>query len=110
MAVKSPISDLDAPIDKLRGHKRLLIVKSASRFAPATAEAGLAQVETGERAAHLTRWGRIDIYAFGRMIGPVATSRELLHDVSGKLGDRQFELGFDLAAFFEVCGVAGLSA
>ncbi|MDK4728989.1 TraC family protein [Rhizobium phaseoli] len=48
MATKSSISDLDAQIDKLRERKRLLIVKSAERFARAATRTGLAEMEIAD--------------------------------------------------------------
>ncbi|EJT01389.1 TraC family protein [Rhizobium sp. CCGE 510] len=48
MATKSSISDLDAQIDKLRERKRLLIVKSAERFARAATKSGLAEMEIAD--------------------------------------------------------------
>ncbi|ARQ13854.1 conjugal transfer protein TraC 2 (plasmid) [Rhizobium etli] len=48
MATKSSISDLDAQIEKLRERKRLLIVKSAERFARAATRTGLAEMELAD--------------------------------------------------------------
>ncbi|AAM54882.1 conjugal transfer protein C (plasmid) [Rhizobium etli CFN 42] len=48
MAAKSSISDLDAQIEKLRERKRLLIVKSAERFARAATRTGLAEMEIAD--------------------------------------------------------------
>ncbi|UVD60051.1 TraC family protein (plasmid) [Rhizobium sp. Pop5] len=48
MAVKSSISDLEAQIEKLRERKRLLIVKSAERFARAATKSGLAEMEIAD--------------------------------------------------------------
>ena len=48
MATKSSISDLDAQIEKLRERKRLLIVKSAERFARAATKSGLAEMEIAD--------------------------------------------------------------
>ena len=48
MAIKSSISDLDAQIEKLRERKRLLIVKSAERFARAATRTGLAEMEIAD--------------------------------------------------------------
>ena len=45
MAAKPSIFDLDAQIEKLRERKRLLIVKSAERFARAAMKSGLAEME-----------------------------------------------------------------
>ena len=45
MAVKSSISDLDAQMEKLRERRRVLIVKSAERFARAATKSGLAEME-----------------------------------------------------------------
>ncbi|KQY15034.1 pilus assembly protein [Rhizobium sp. Root73] len=45
MAVKTSLSDLDVQIDKLRERRRLLIVKSAERFARAATKSGLAEME-----------------------------------------------------------------
>ncbi len=45
MAAKPSILDLDAQIDKLRERKRLLIIKSAERFARAATKSGLAEME-----------------------------------------------------------------
>ncbi|MEH7839798.1 TraC family protein [Rhizobium laguerreae] len=48
MAVKSSISDLDAQMEKLRERRRLLIVKSAERFARAATKSGLAEMEIAD--------------------------------------------------------------
>ncbi|MDR9764180.1 TraC family protein [Rhizobium redzepovicii] len=48
MATKSSISDLDAQIERLRERKRLLIVKSAERFARAATKSGLAEMEIAD--------------------------------------------------------------
>ncbi|MBB6219628.1 TraC family protein [Rhizobium leguminosarum] len=48
MAIKSSISDLEAQIEKLRERKRLLIVKSAERFARAATKSGLAEMEIAD--------------------------------------------------------------
>lgn len=48
MAVKSTLSDLDAQIEKLRERRRLLIVKSAERFARAATKSGLAEMEIAD--------------------------------------------------------------
>ncbi|EJB01874.1 TraC-like protein [Rhizobium leguminosarum bv. trifolii WSM597] len=48
MATKSSISDLDVQIEKLRERKRLLIVKSAERFARAATKSGLAEMEIAD--------------------------------------------------------------
>ena len=45
MAIKSSISDLDAQMEKLRERRRVLIVKSAERFARAATKSGLAEME-----------------------------------------------------------------
>ncbi|WP_080581759.1 TraC family protein [Sinorhizobium fredii] len=45
MVAKSSLSDLDAQIAKLRERRRLLIVKSAERFARAATKSGLAEME-----------------------------------------------------------------
>ncbi|PDT50329.1 TraC family protein [Sinorhizobium fredii] len=45
MGAKSSLSDLDAQIAKLRERRRLLIVKSAERFARAATKSGLAEME-----------------------------------------------------------------
>ncbi|WP_349436806.1 TraC family protein [Pararhizobium sp. A13] len=45
MAAKSSLLDLDAQIEKLRERRRLLIVKSAERFARAATKSGLAEME-----------------------------------------------------------------
>ncbi|MCO6181049.1 TraC family protein [Ciceribacter sp. RN22] len=45
MAVKTSLSDIDAQIGKLRERRRLLIVKSAERFARAATKSGLAEME-----------------------------------------------------------------
>ena len=45
MAAKSSLSDLDAQIEKLRERRRLLIVKSAERFARAATRSGLAEMD-----------------------------------------------------------------
>jgi len=48
MAAKSSISDLDTQIEKLRERKRLLIVRSAERFARAATKSGLAEMEIAD--------------------------------------------------------------
>jgi hypothetical protein len=48
MAAKSSLSDLDAQIEKLRERRRLLIVKSAERFARAATKSGLAEMEIAD--------------------------------------------------------------
>ncbi|MBX4860450.1 pilus assembly protein [Rhizobium sophorae] len=48
MAVKSSISDLDAQIERLRERRRILIVKSAERFARAATKSGLAEMEIAD--------------------------------------------------------------
>ncbi|NKL20247.1 TraC family protein [Rhizobium leguminosarum] len=48
MAVKSSISDLDAQMEKLRERRRVLIVKSAERFARAATKSGLAEMEIAD--------------------------------------------------------------
>ncbi|NEH55823.1 pilus assembly protein [Rhizobium leguminosarum] len=48
MAAKSSISDLDAQIEKLRERRRILIVKSAERFARAATKSGLAEMEIAD--------------------------------------------------------------
>ena len=48
MASKSSIIDIDAQIEKLRERKKLLIVKSADRFARAATKAGLAEMELSD--------------------------------------------------------------
>jgi hypothetical protein len=45
MAVKSSLSDLDIQIEKLRERRKLLVVKSAERFARAATKSGLAEME-----------------------------------------------------------------
>ncbi|WP_087004034.1 TraC family protein [Rhizobium sullae] len=45
MAAKTSISDLDAQIEKLKERRRVLIVKSAERFARAATKAGLAEMD-----------------------------------------------------------------
>jgi hypothetical protein len=45
MSTKTSISELDAQIEKLKERRRLLIVKSAERFARAATKAGLAEME-----------------------------------------------------------------
>ncbi|AWM28161.1 hypothetical protein ABIA14_005487 [Sinorhizobium fredii] len=49
MVAKSSLSDLDAQIAKLRERRRLLIVKSAERFARAATKSGLAEMEIRRR-------------------------------------------------------------
>ncbi|RUM20073.1 pilus assembly protein [Rhizobium vallis] len=48
MAVKPSISDLDAQMEKLRERRRVLIVKSAERFARAATKSGLAEMEIAD--------------------------------------------------------------
>lgn len=45
MAIKTSINDIDAQIEKLRERKKILIVKSAERYARAATKAGLAEME-----------------------------------------------------------------
>ncbi|PRA52980.1 TraC family protein [Brucella pituitosa] len=54
MAAKSSIIDIDTQIEKLRERKKLLIVKSADRFARAATKAGLAEMAiTDEEVDHI---------------------------------------------------------
>jgi len=48
MPAKSAISDIDAQIEKLRDRKKLLIVKSAERFARAATKSGLAELDISD--------------------------------------------------------------
>ncbi|KAB2694573.1 pilus assembly protein [Ochrobactrum sp. Kaboul] len=48
MAAKSTLMDIDAQIEKLRERKKLLIVKSADRFARAATKTGLAEMEISD--------------------------------------------------------------
>lgn len=48
MAAKTSISELSVQIEKLKERKRLLIVKSAERFARAATKAGLAEMEISD--------------------------------------------------------------
>ncbi|MBM7046574.1 TraC family protein [Rhizobium lusitanum] len=48
MPKKSFISDIDAQIEKLRDRKKLLIVKSAERFARAATKSGLAELDISD--------------------------------------------------------------
>ncbi|CAK7260949.1 MULTISPECIES: TraC family protein [unclassified Shinella] len=48
MAAKSSIMDIDAQIEKLRERRKMLIVKSAERFARAATKAGLAEMELAD--------------------------------------------------------------
>ena len=48
MPAKSAISDIDAQIEKLRNRKKLLIVKSAERFARAATKSGLAELDISD--------------------------------------------------------------
>ncbi|WP_435655318.1 TraC family protein [Brucella pituitosa] len=48
MASKSSIIDIDTQIEKLREHRKLLIVKSADRSARAATKAGLAEMELSD--------------------------------------------------------------
>ena len=48
MAARSSISELDVQIEKLRERRRLLIVKSAERFARAAMRSGLAEMEIAD--------------------------------------------------------------
>lgn len=48
MREKSSISDLDAQIDRLRERRKILIVKSAERFARAATKSGLAKMEIAD--------------------------------------------------------------
>lgn len=54
MAAKSSITDIDTQIEKLRERRKLLIVKSADRFARAATKAGLAEMAiTDEEVDHI---------------------------------------------------------
>ena len=48
MPAKAAISDIDAQIEKLRDRKKLLIVKSAERFARAATKSGLAELDISD--------------------------------------------------------------
>lgn len=48
MATKSALLDIDAQIEKLRERKKMLIVKSADRFARAATKSGLAELEIAD--------------------------------------------------------------
>ena len=48
MAVKSSLTDLDTQIDKLRERRKLLVVRSAERFAKAATKSGLAELEIAD--------------------------------------------------------------
>jgi hypothetical protein len=48
MAVKSSLTDLDTQIEKLRERRKLLVVKSAERFARAATKSGLAELEIAD--------------------------------------------------------------
>lgn len=48
MAIRSSLTDLDAQIEKLRERRKLLIVKSAERFAKAATRSGLAELEIAD--------------------------------------------------------------
>lgn len=48
MTIKSLITDIDAQIAKLRERRKLLIVKSADRFARAATKVGLADMEIND--------------------------------------------------------------
>lgn len=48
MTVKSSLSDLDNQIEKLRERRKLLVVKSAERFARAATKSGLAEMEIAD--------------------------------------------------------------
>ncbi|MFC3166401.1 TraC family protein [Ciceribacter thiooxidans] len=50
MRPKSSISDLEAQIERLRERRKLLIVKSAERFARAAIRTGLAEMEIVDAA------------------------------------------------------------
>lgn len=45
MAAKTSITDLDAQIEKLRERRKLLVIRSAERFARAATKSGLAEME-----------------------------------------------------------------
>lgn len=54
MAAKSSIIDIDTQIEKLRERRKLLVVKSADRFARAATKAGLAEMAiTDEEVDHI---------------------------------------------------------
>jgi DNA invertase Pin-like site-specific DNA recombinase len=54
MVAKSSIMDIDMQIEKLRERRKLLIVKSADRFARAATKAGLAEMAiTDEEVDHI---------------------------------------------------------
>ncbi|WP_119258500.1 TraC family protein [Shinella zoogloeoides] len=48
MAGKSSIVDIDTQIERLRERRKLLIVKSADRFARAATKSGLAEMEIAD--------------------------------------------------------------
>ncbi|WP_354318195.1 TraC family protein [Sinorhizobium fredii] len=48
MSARSSISELDAQIERLRERRKLLVVKSAERFARAATKAGLAEMEISD--------------------------------------------------------------
>ncbi|MCA1409081.1 TraC family protein [Ensifer sp. IC3342] len=48
MSKRTSLSDLDAQIEKLRERRRLLIVKSAERFARAATKSGLAEMDIAD--------------------------------------------------------------
>jgi hypothetical protein len=48
MAVKSSLTDLDTQIEKLRERRKLLVVRSAERFAKAATKSGLAELEIAD--------------------------------------------------------------
>ncbi|APG88086.1 conjugal transfer protein TraC (plasmid) [Sinorhizobium americanum CCGM7] len=48
MAAKPSISDIDAQIGKLRERRRVMIAKSAERFARAAIKSGLAEIEISD--------------------------------------------------------------
>jgi predicted DNA-binding protein (UPF0278 family) len=48
MALKSSLTDLDTQIEKLRERRKILVVKSADRFAKAATKSGLAEMEIAD--------------------------------------------------------------
>jgi hypothetical protein len=48
MAAKSSITDIDSQIEKLRERRRVMIAKSAERFARAATKSGLAEMEIND--------------------------------------------------------------
>jgi len=94
MVAKSSIADIDAQIEKLRERRRVMIAKSAERFARAATKSGLAEMEiadeevdriVGEIAARFRKEEKrgtagVSTSPRGPAAGGTGTSAEVSHD------------------------------